>query len=155
MKIVEFGPDLSIAEPVLLQHFRNGLGPESAVFLDSSSGGSFAHLTLSGCKDILGKIFENTPYTGIFDKFPNEEEEPMPNTLSEPNRIEEEPIFPTIQSVEDYTPLTKTWFTNEPSILIERSITPCVISSMNTVMSYLINIGQTNLSREGKVTQHT
>jgi hypothetical protein len=44
---------------------------------------------LSRCKDILVKILENTPYMGIFDKFPYEEEEPMPNTLSEPNPIEE------------------------------------------------------------------
>jgi hypothetical protein len=97
MKTVESGPDLGIAEPALLQHFRDGLGPESAVFLDSSSGGSFSHLTLSGCKDILGKFLENTPYMGIFDEFPDEEEEPMPTTLSEPKPIEEEPIFPTIQ----------------------------------------------------------
>jgi hypothetical protein len=34
---------------------------------------------------------------GIFDEFPDEEEEPMPTTLSEPKPIEEEPIFPTIQ----------------------------------------------------------
>jgi hypothetical protein len=114
MKTVESSLDLGIAEPILLQHFRDGLGQESAVFLDSSSGGSFAHLTLSKCKDILGKILENTPYSGVFDEFPDEEEEPMPNTLSEPKPIEEEPIFPTIQSVEDCTPLTKTWFTNEP-----------------------------------------
>jgi hypothetical protein len=32
---------------------------------------------------------------GIFDKF-LDEEEPMPNTLSEPKSIEEEPTFPTI-----------------------------------------------------------
>jgi hypothetical protein len=49
--------------------------------------------------DILGKIQENTPYTMVFDKFPNEEEEPMPNTISELKPIEEEPILPTIQSV--------------------------------------------------------
>jgi hypothetical protein len=104
-KTVESGPDLGIAEPILLQHFHDGLGPESVVFLDSSSGGSFAHRTLSECKDTLGKILENTPYMGIFDEFPNEEEEPMPNTLLEPKPIEEEPIFPTIQSVEDCTPL--------------------------------------------------
>jgi hypothetical protein len=108
MKTVESGPNLGIAKPALLQHFRDGLGPESTFFLDSSSGGSFAHLTLSGCKDIIGKIMENTPYTGIFDEFP------VPNTLSKPKPIEEEPIFPTIQSVEDCTPLTKTWFTDEP-----------------------------------------
>jgi hypothetical protein len=49
--------------------------------------------------DILGKIQENTPYTKVFDKFPNEEEEPMPNTISELKPIVEEPILPTIQSV--------------------------------------------------------
>jgi hypothetical protein len=81
VKTVESGPDLGIAEPILLQHFRDGLGPESGVFLDSSSERSFTHLTLSWCKDILGKILENTPYTGIFDKFSDEEEEPMPNTI--------------------------------------------------------------------------
>jgi hypothetical protein len=89
MKTVESGLDLGIAEPALLQHFCDGLGPKSAVFLYSSSGGSFAHLTLSECKDILGKILENTPYTGVFDEFPDEEL--MPNILSEPKPIEEKP----------------------------------------------------------------
>jgi hypothetical protein len=114
MKTIESGPNLGIVEPILLQHFHDGLRPELAVFLDSSSEGSFAHLTLSECKDILGKILENTPYMGVFDEFPDKEEEPMPNTISEPKPIEEEPMFPTIQSVEDCTPLTKTWFTGEP-----------------------------------------
>jgi hypothetical protein len=91
-----------------------GLDDESAKFLDTSSGGSLSHLTLSEGKDILGKILEKTPYTGIFDVFPEEKEEPMPNILSEPKSIEEKHIFPTIQSVEDCTPLTKTWFTDEP-----------------------------------------
>jgi hypothetical protein len=53
MKTVESGPELRNAEPILLQHFRDGLGPESVVFLDSSSRGSFSHITLSACKDIL------------------------------------------------------------------------------------------------------
>jgi hypothetical protein len=91
-----------------------GLDDESAKFLDNSFGGSSSHLIPSEGNVVLGKILENTPYTGIFDEFPNEEKEPMPNTLSEPKPIEEEPSFPTIQSTEDCTPLTKTWFTNEP-----------------------------------------
>jgi hypothetical protein len=78
------GPDIGILEPIFLQHFRLGLDDESAKFLDTSSGGSFSHLTPSEGKEILGKILENTPYTGIFDEFPDEEEEPMPNTHSEP-----------------------------------------------------------------------
>jgi hypothetical protein len=47
---------------------------------------------LSGCKDTLGKILENTPYTGVFDEFPDEEEGPMPNTLLKPKPTEEELI---------------------------------------------------------------
>jgi hypothetical protein len=117
-KIVDSGPDLGIAEPILLQHFSDGLGPDLAIFLDCSSGGSFTHLTLFECKDILTKILQNTPYTGVCDEFPDEEEitqkEHMPNTLLEPKPIKEEPTFPTIQSVEDCTPLTKTCFTDEP-----------------------------------------
>jgi hypothetical protein len=38
----------------------------------------------------------------------------MPTTLSEPKPIEEKHTFPTIQFVEDCTPVTKTWFTDEP-----------------------------------------
>jgi hypothetical protein len=109
------GPDIGIPEPILLEHFRMGLDDESAKFLDTSSRGSFSHFTLSEGRHVLGKILENTPYTGIFDEFPDEEEEePMPTTLSEPKPIEEKHTFPTIQSIDDCTPLTKTWFTDEP-----------------------------------------
>jgi hypothetical protein len=64
-----------------------GLDDELAKFLDTSSGGSFSNLTLSEGRDILGKVLENTPYTGIFDEFPDEEEEPMTTTPSEPKTI--------------------------------------------------------------------
>jgi hypothetical protein len=154
MKTVESSPDLGITKPILLQHFRYGLGPESAVFLDSSSGGYFAHLTLSECKDIVGKNPRKHSLHRVFDEFSDEEEEPMPNTISEPKPIEEEPIFPTIQPVEDCTPLIKTWFTMNHSNHIERLTTPRVISSTSFMMSYLINIGRRNPSREGKETQH-
>jgi hypothetical protein len=66
-----------------------GLGVESAKFLDTSSGGLFSHLTPSEGKVVLGKILENTPYTGSFDKFPDEEEEPKPNALSEQKPVED------------------------------------------------------------------
>jgi hypothetical protein len=35
MKTIESCPDLGIAESILLKHFLNGLGLESAFFLDS------------------------------------------------------------------------------------------------------------------------
>jgi len=47
-------------EHVLLQHFHYGLSKEAALFLDTSSGGSFSHKTVSEGKAILDKILENT-----------------------------------------------------------------------------------------------
>jgi hypothetical protein len=76
MKTIESGPDLGIAEPIILEHFGNGLEPESAVFLDSSSERSSAHLTLLACKDILGKIIENTPYVGFLTNFQTKKKNP-------------------------------------------------------------------------------
>jgi hypothetical protein len=46
-------------------------------------------LTPSEGKVVLGKILENTPYTGIFDEFLDQEEEPKPDALSEQIPIEE------------------------------------------------------------------
>jgi hypothetical protein len=71
-----------LPEHVLLDHFQIGLSKEAALHLNLSSGGSFSHKTISEAKDILEKILENTPYTGIFDEFPEEEEEVKPSPES-------------------------------------------------------------------------
>jgi hypothetical protein len=102
---------------------------------------------LSRCKDILGKILENTPYTVIFDEFPDEEE-PMPTTLSESKPIEEKLAFPTIQSVKDCTPLTKTWSPMNHSNHINRFTTPRVISSMSYTMSFLLTLEILGITEE-------
>jgi hypothetical protein len=57
---------------MLLQHFHRGLGKESAESLDISSGNAVTHLTPSEGRNVLNKILENTPYTGIFDEFSEE-----------------------------------------------------------------------------------
>jgi hypothetical protein len=81
---------------VLLQHFHYGLSKEAGLFLDVSSGGSFSHKTVSGRKAILDKILENTPYTGIYDQFPEEEVELSPETKEEEHATELEiPIDPS------------------------------------------------------------
>jgi hypothetical protein len=49
------------------------LNREAALHLDIALGGSFSHKIVSEGKDILEKILKNTPYTGIFDEFPEEE----------------------------------------------------------------------------------
>jgi hypothetical protein len=73
--ILSSGPDLEIPKPTCLQQIKLGLNTESAKFLDSSSGGSFIDLTLNEGRVILEKILANTPYTGIYDEFPEEQPE--------------------------------------------------------------------------------
>jgi hypothetical protein len=61
-----------LPENILLEHFYLGLNKEAALHLDTASGGSFSHETINEGKAILEKILENTPYTVIFDEFPEE-----------------------------------------------------------------------------------
>ena len=56
------GPNLSIPEHVLFQHFYIGLDTESALYLDIAAGGSFAHKTPSEGREILDRITENTSF---------------------------------------------------------------------------------------------
>jgi hypothetical protein len=56
-------PAIGILEPILPQHFRMGLDVESSKCFDTSSRGSFSHLTPSEGKVVLGKLLENIPYT--------------------------------------------------------------------------------------------
>jgi hypothetical protein len=73
------GPDLSLPDHIFLSHFYHGLSKEAALHLDTSSGGSFIHMSFSEGEAILEKILENTPYTGIYDEFPKEEKEVKPS----------------------------------------------------------------------------
>jgi hypothetical protein len=52
------GPDLSLPECVLLQHFVLGLQPDSAKFLDTAAGGAFVYRTPSEGLEILAKILQ-------------------------------------------------------------------------------------------------
>jgi hypothetical protein len=73
-----------LPDKVLYYHFYRGLNKEAALHLDIASGGSFSHRIASEEKAILERILENTPYTGIFDELPEEEEiEPSPEHREE------------------------------------------------------------------------
>jgi hypothetical protein len=61
-----------------------GLNVESVKFLDSSSGGSFVDLTWNEGRVILGKLLANTPYTQIYDEFPEEQPEEPSIEILEP-----------------------------------------------------------------------
>jgi len=58
--------DLAIPDPMLLQHFYQGLSEKSTHFLDIASGGAFLHLSISEGRAIL----ENSPYTDVHDDSP-------------------------------------------------------------------------------------
>ena len=69
------GPNLSLPDHVLYYHFYRGLNKETALHLDIASGGSFTHKLTDEWRAILERILENTPYTGIYDEFPEEEKQ--------------------------------------------------------------------------------
>ena len=41
---------------MLLQHFREGLNKEAALYLDIAAGGSFVHKTVTEGREILDRI---------------------------------------------------------------------------------------------------
>lgn len=86
--------------------FLSGLNSESAKFLDCSSRGSFANLTPSEGWIVLNKILENTPYTRIYDEFPDE-------APDEPIEEEQTPL----ESKYIDSPLTPTFDTFSEPIL--------------------------------------
>jgi hypothetical protein len=53
-------PDLSLQDHILLQHFYIGLNKESRAYLNTSSHGSFIHLTSSGARFVLDNILAST-----------------------------------------------------------------------------------------------
>ena len=87
------GPDLSLQDHILLQHFYIGLNKESRAYLNTSSHGSFIHLTSSEARTILDNILASTNDDPLEEKTLEEEipeiatPEPMPET-SQPIAIQ-------------------------------------------------------------------
>ena len=59
--LTHFGPDLSIPNHVLLQHFWLGLSKESALQLNIATRGSFTHKATMEGEALLDRILKNTP----------------------------------------------------------------------------------------------
>jgi hypothetical protein len=59
--LVDSDLNLTLAEPILLQHFFVGLNKKTIKHLNSSAGGLFMHITAEYAKDILIKIVDNLP----------------------------------------------------------------------------------------------
>jgi hypothetical protein len=80
------GPDLSLQNHIFLQHFYIGLNMESRAYLNTSSHGSFIHLTYSGARTVLDNNLASTNDGPLEEKTLEEEipeiatPEPMPET---------------------------------------------------------------------------
>jgi len=85
--LVQLGPDLSLPEYMLLQHFYTGLDKESAHHLNITSGGSFAHLTPTEGREILDKILDRTSFVCV----------PEPSSIEPEVRHEEVPAIESEQ----------------------------------------------------------
>jgi len=72
--LVKSGPNLSLLEHLLLQHFYAGLDKESAHHLDLTSRGSFAHLTPIEGRKVLNRILDRTSFVCIHEPTPAEPE---------------------------------------------------------------------------------
>ena len=86
--LVTSSPDLSLPEHLLLQHFYAGLDKGSALHLDLTFGGSFAHLTPSEGREVLNKILDKTSFICIHEPVPTEPEMHQ----EEPSETEPEPL---------------------------------------------------------------
>ena len=70
--LINTGPNLAIQDPILLQHFYMGLNRKTSKHLNTTSGGSFLHVSANTGTSILTKILEDAP--GEVEEKPLEEE---------------------------------------------------------------------------------
>ena len=76
---------------MLLQHFWLGLIKESALQLDSTTGGSFTHKTTTEGEALLERILENTSFTETLPAAESSSHEEVPlvdSTSPSPTHIE-------------------------------------------------------------------
>jgi hypothetical protein len=114
LTLTQSGPNLSIPEHVLLQHFCFGLNKEAALHLDCTAGGSFAHKTPSEGRKLLDLILENT---SSFDPINEPTPEESTSSMEEPSMAESEPIPSTSQDSPFET-------SPEPGTMMEEEILP-------------------------------
>ena len=99
---------MSLPEHLLLQHFYAGLDKESALHLDLTSGGSFAHLTPTEGREVLNTILDRTSFVCIHEPTPVEPDKDRIGTPEPSHELkheipeEEDPLPPQfLRSIED------------------------------------------------------
>ena len=135
--LVQSVPDLSLPKHLLLQHFYTGLDKESALHLDLTSGGCFAHLTPSEGREVLNRILDRTSFVCIHEPTPTEPQVRQEETLE----IESEPIeSQSIDSTPEPSPELKPETLEEEDPLppeFLQSIEPDVFEDFGNTSRYL------------------
>ena len=83
-----------------MQHFIDGLNPESERFLNLASEGSVMYKTTAEVRTILEKVLNSTPYTDVFDDPPEPE---VPPTERQPLHILSIVSYPPPPHIEEIT----------------------------------------------------
>jgi hypothetical protein len=60
--LLSLGPELSLPDPILLQHFYKGLSRDSRKLLDTTPRGSFLHVSSEKARLILDQIISTKLY---------------------------------------------------------------------------------------------
>jgi len=102
-QLTHAGPNLSIPDHVLLQHFWLGLSKESTLQLDISAGGSFTHKTIVEGEALLDRILENTSFAETLPAAESSSHEDVP--LVDSTNPPSDPVEPTTES----SPNQKQW----------------------------------------------
>ena len=101
LRLLASSPDLSIFEDVLLNIFCSDIDMESALKLDNTTGGSFAHLTPAEGREILDNFLRNSSF---------------PTDQGEPRRKESTSSHESLSTIEsELSSFTSQYSSVEPS----------------------------------------
>jgi hypothetical protein len=112
--LVDSGPNLALPELILLQHFFVGLNKKTIKHLNSSTGGSFVHITAEQAKDTLIKIVDNLPEED--EKLLEEPKIAEPEILPEPSQPLALAILDPEPPKEEKTPISDFMFEFEDAL---------------------------------------
>jgi hypothetical protein len=83
--LLKIGPNLAIPDPILLQHFFMGLNRKTSKHLNTTSGGSFLHVSTNAGRSILTKILEDVPKEAEEKSLEEESQRVEPESLLDPS----------------------------------------------------------------------
>jgi hypothetical protein len=105
--VLASSPDLSLQDPILLQHFYKGVHKKSKQLLDTTSGGSFLHASSEKARSILDQIL-SSKLDNLLEEEPQVAEanslSDIPSTSAIPSSEQEEEEIPFLDFMLDIEP---------------------------------------------------